>query len=196
MQIIVSGKHMDTGDSFKVHAEKRLQEGINKYIDRISNVNVVVGKEAHNFRVDITANSGTHDGFVVRGRADSGDVYSAFDGAAEKIEKQLRRYKRRLTNHHALPVSGGDIAAAHKMVGKKYVISDREEQEASDAPVIIAEKATDIEKLSVSEAVMKMDLSDLPALMFINSSHGRVNVVYRRQDGHISWVDPADSAAA
>lgn len=196
MQVIVSGKHMETGDSFKVHAESKLQEGIQKYIDRISNVHVVVGKEAHQYRVDITANSGTHDGFVVRGRADGGDVYSAFDLATAKIEKQLRRYKRRLTNHHgpSHPVASGP-AERHRTVGKKYVISDQSEAEVSDAPVIIAEKATDIEKLSVSEAVMRMDLSDLPALLFINSAHGRVNVVYRRQDGNISWVDPAELAA-
>lgn len=190
MQIIVSGKHLDTGNAFKAHAEKRLNEGIQKYLDRITTVHVVVGKEAHQFRVDITANSGTHDGFVIRGRADSTDIYAAFDSAADKIEKQLRRYKRRLTDHHA-----SEAVQQHKTVGKKYVISDHEQEEVADAPVIIAEKSTDIEKLSVGEAVMKMDLSDLPALMFINSINGRVNVVYRRQDGNISWVDPSEAAA-
>src|SRR6185369_406318 len=102
------------------------------------------------------------------------------------IEKQLRRYKSRLTNHHKSP-SGDPVK------GKKYVIKDHDED--TDSPVIIAEKPTDIETLTVSAAVMKMDLAELPALMFFNSASGRINIVYKRADGNISWVDPEGKVA-
>ncbi len=191
MQVIVSGKQVEIGESFRAYAEKRMREGISKYLDRVTQVQVVASREAHLFRVDVTANTGTHAGVIIRGRADSGDIYAALDGAAEKIEKQLRRYKRRLTDHHkethhALPPA---------RPAKKYVLKD-EEEASGETPLIIAEKPTEIERLSVSAAVMKMDLSDLPALLFINSANDRLNVVYRRADGNISWVDPAEAEAA
>lgn len=193
MQVIVSGKQVDVGDSLKGHIESRLAESIKKYIDKLSNVNVVVAKESHHFRIDISGNLGTHSGMNIKSRAEGNDVYAAFDEAANKIEKQLRRYKRKLTNHNR-----SDYAEARRMKAVKYVLKDHEEDHKEDAPLVIAEKDTDIETLTVSEAVMKMDLSDLPALLFINSAHGRINVVYRRADGNISWVDPSshESTAA
>jgi ribosomal subunit interface protein len=193
MKIMISGKHVDIGESLSAHIEHRLEEGINKYLDRVTSVNVVVTKEAHMFRVDINGNTGTASGVIIKSSANAGDVYACFDAAAEKIEKQLRRYKRRLTNHHKQSPVGAAASAMGTLGAKKYVL--KPEEEASDAPVVIAEKATAIERLSVSEAVMKMDLADLPALMFFNSANGRINVVYRRTDGNISWVDPEDKAA-
>jgi ribosomal subunit interface protein len=194
MQINVSGRHMDVGDSLRSHIEQRVEEGVHKYIDRVSALNVVVSKEKNAFCVDIVGNIGTHAGFVVKASARGEDVYATFDAAEHKIEKQLRRYKRRLTNHHSEKV-GLPAAQSGAVRGVKYVLADHDE-EAQDAPLVIAEKSTDIEHLTVSEAVMRMDLSDLPALMFINSAHGRVNVVYRRADGNISWVDPIEQSAA
>ena len=194
MNIMISGKHVDIGDSLSSHIEQRLEEGVTKYLDRVISLNVVVTKEAHLFRVDINGNTGTSSGLSIKSSASAGDVYACFDAAADKIEKQLRRYKRRLTNHHKqnhIPEPSVSIVS-----GRKYVIKPENEHEATeDAPIVIAEKATSIEKLSVSEAVMKMDLADLPALMFFNSASGRINVVYRRTDGNISWVDPEDKAA-
>ncbi len=192
MQIIVSGKQIDIGDSFRNHIEQRLQEGITKYIDRVTKVDVVASRESHGFRIDISANTGTHAGLIIKSSGMSGDIYAAFDMAADRIEKQVRRYKRRLTDHHK-----SDEVAAVRMPGKKYVLKDPEVAAAEDdAPVVIAEKATEIERLTVSAAVMRMDLSDLPALLFINSGTGRLNVVYRRRDGNISWVDPAEAIEA
>lgn len=189
MNIIVSGKQVDVGESLRTHVETRLQDGISKYLERVTSVNVVIARESHLFRVDISANPGTHTSMAVKSRGDSPDVYAAFDLAATKIEKQLRRYKRRLTNHH----KDSPVAAR----ATKYILADIEEDSTDDAqPVIIAEKSTDIETLTVSQAVMRMDLSDLPALMFFNSAHGRLNVVYRRADGNISWVDPESQVAA
>ena len=194
MQIIVSGKQVDVGNALRTHIEKRLQDHISKYLDRVTNVQVVISRESHNFRADVSANTGTHSGIVVKGRADSGDVYAAFDAAADKIEKQLRRYKRRLTNHHK-PKDG---AVLPLVKATKYVLQPDNADEVKEeaAPVIIAEKSTDIEVMTVGEAVMKMDLQDLPALLFFNSAHGRINVVYRRADGNISWVDPVQDKAA
>jgi ribosomal subunit interface protein len=193
MQLSISGRHVDLGDAFRTHADKRLQENVHKYIDRVTHVEVVVGKEAGMFRVDIHGNTGTHSGLVVKSKGIAADVYAAFDEAATRVEKQLRRYKRRMKAHHADKAERNVAYAA-----KKYVLQtedNHDELAEEGAPAVIAEKATEIERLSVREAVMKMDLSDLPALMFFNASHGRLNVVYRRVDGNISWVDPEQAAA-
>lgn len=196
MQITVSGKGVDIGESFRAHVQAQIDEHVHKYIDRVTSVQVVASREAHLFRVDITGNLGTHAGFVVRARGQSADVYAAFDEALEKISKQLRRYKRKITNHHKL--GHEPLPETRRIRGVKRVlppeIGEREEDEKS-AAVVIAEKPTEIETLTVSQAVMKMDLQDLPALMFFNKAHGGLNVVYRRVDGNISWVDPEGVAA-
>jgi ribosomal subunit interface protein len=197
MQISVSGKGVDVGEALRNHIETQIAEHVNKYIDRVTSVQVVVAREAHLFRVDITGNLGTHAGLVVRGRGSVGDVYAAFDEALEKISKQLRRYKRKITNHHSLSHGGEPKPETRRVKGVKYVIpSDAgEHDEEKQAGLVIAEKPTDIETMTVSEAVMKMDLQDLSAVMFFNAGNGRLNVVYRRADGNISWVDPETKAA-
>lgn len=190
MQINISGKHMELGDSFQTHVEARLEEGISKYIDRINHLDVVATKEGHRVRVDIHANLGTHSHIAVNSRAEANDAYAAFDGAAEKIEKQLRRYKRKLTNHNREREDKTDIVGFQ---AKHYVLSadqGHEELAADHAPAVIAERPDSVQTLTVSEAVMKMDLGNLPALMFYNSAHGRINFIYRRDDGNIAWVDP------
>lgn len=195
MQLQISGRHVDLGESFRAHAHTRLQEGVHKYIDRINKVDVVVSKESHLFRVDIHGNTGTHSHVSVKSKGAATEVYAAFDQAAERLEKQLRRYKRRLNNHHIDKEAREKSSIAR---AKKYILQseqDNAELEEEGAPAVIAEKPTEIETLTVSQAVMKMDLSDLPALMFVNKSHGRINVVYRRHDGNISWVDPEGVAA-
>lgn len=198
MQLQISGRHVDLGESFRTHAEARLQEGVNKYLDRVTKVEVVVSKESHQFRVDIHGATGTHGHVMINSKGLSTDVYAAFDQAAERLEKQLRRYKRRLTSHHVGKEARNLDDNIHHVRAKKYVLKPEDENrelEDEGAPVVIAEKATEIENLTVSEAVMKMDLRDLPALLFVNSATGRINVVYRRVDGNISWVDPEEVAA-
>ncbi len=191
MQIIVSGKQVDVGDALRSHIEARLGEGLGKYLDRVTTVKVVVSRESHMFRVDINGNTGTHSGIVIKSHAEAGDVYAAFDAASDKIEKQLRRYKRRLTNHHKTAAHADEMAKIATIPARQYVLQHHEEEpEHDDAPVVIAEQNTQLEKMAVSVAVMKMDLGDLPALVFINSSNDRVNVVFRRPDGNIAWVDP------
>lgn len=191
MQITVSGKHMDVGQSLTDHVNQKIAEGVSKYLDRVTDVTVVFSKEAHLFRADVLVNTGTHTGITIKGQAQLPDVYAAFDAAADKIEKQLRRYKRKLKNHHK------DVLKDYEpTMAKKYVLADDQEKPAAEeeAPLIIAEKTTSIDALTVSEAVMRMDLANLPALLFYNSVHGGLNVVYRREDGNISWVDPGVEA--
>ncbi len=193
MQIHISGRHVDLGDSFRAQVEKRLSENVAKYLDRVTHVDVVVSKQGSKFRVDIHGNTGTHSGLIVKSQGEAADVYAAFDESATRIEKQLRRYKRRLKAHHADEKQ--HTQKTHS--AKKYVLEAESHEELAEEAdhVVIAEKATAIQHLTVSEAVMKMDLADLPALLFFNSAHGRINVVYRRADGHISWVDPEGIAA-
>ena len=194
MQLHISGRQVDLGAAFQAHVEKRLSEGLNKYLDRIVSVDVVVSKEAHHqFRVDIHGNTGTHSAITLKSQGGANEVYAAFDDAATKVEKQLRRYKRRLKDHHQQ-----DKAELRALSARKYVLkpeSDSEELAEKWAPVVVAETSTNVETLTVSEAVMKMDLANLPALMFFNDGNGRANVVYRRVDGNISWVDPEGVAA-
>lgn len=195
MQIHISGRHVDLGESFQNHVEKRLGDGLAKYLDRVVSVDVVVSKQAHQqYRVDIHGNTGTHSGVTLKSQGNASDVYAAFDEAATKAETQLRRYKRRLKDHH----HADKDAVKRALSAKKYVLQPEaagEELDEKGAPVVVAEKPTDIETLTVSQAVMKMDLTDLPALMFFNAGNGRINVVYRRVDGNISWVDPEGLAA-
>lgn len=193
MQFHISGRHVDLGDAFQAHVEKRLGDGLSKYLDRIVSVDVVVAKAAHHqFQVDIHGNTGTHSSLILKSQGHAGDVYAAFDDAATKVEKQLRRYKRRLKDHHAHEKSDVRMLNARKYVLQPEADAELEE---SGAPVVVAEKSTNIETLTVSQAVMKMDLADLPALLFFNAGNGQVNVVYRRADGNISWVDPEGIAA-
>lgn len=196
MQIIVSGKQVDVGESLREHIEARLEDGISKYLDRVTSVKVVISKESHRFRADINGNTGTHSGITIKSHAENDDVYAAFDSAADKVIKQLRRYKRRITNHHKTTDTHAE-RDYDAIAATKYIIEDSnvdDDIEVSDAPAVIAEKDADIETLSVSDAVMKMDLADLPALLFVNSANGQINVVYRRKDGNISWVDPSKAS--
>lgn len=197
MQINVSGKGVEVGESLRTLIQARVDELVHKYIDRVNTISAVVSKEAHLFRVDITGNVGTHSGFVIRSRGHSTDVYAAFDEALEKISKQLRRYKRKITEHPTISHGGLPLPESRNVKGIKRVLPPEagEHDDAGQNALVIAEKATEIETLTVSAAVMKMDLQHLPALMFFNSAHGRLNVVYRREDGNISWVDPESKAA-
>lgn len=188
MQIMVSGKQIDVGEALQTYVRQELPKSVTKYFEDAVRANVVFSKESHLFRADIIVNEGTGTKFIIKGDATAIDIYAAFDGALERVDKQLRRYKRRIKNHKKPDVADPDFLAT------KYTLipSDDEDDvpESDDNPVIIAEKPTRIEKLSVSDAVMKMDLENLAALMFVNQKNDNLNVVYRRADGNIAWVDP------
>ena len=188
MQITVSGKNMDVGSALRNHVESRVAHEVEKYLDRVTDASIVFSKEAHLVRTDINMHAGTHSRILIKSKGEAGDAYISFNTAADKIEKQLRRYKRKIKNHHKPRIEAEEDKIYQ---ARKYVLQPEEEaHEEKEQPLIIAEKDTDVETLNVSDAVMKMDLADLPALVFINKKNKRLNVVYKRADGNISWVDP------
>lgn len=191
MDLAIKGKGVDIGDALRAHITQELAEAVNKYFAKAHDATVIVSREAHRFRIDIQAHPSR--GVAVQGHGAADDAYAAFDAALERIAKQLRRYKRRLSDHHKR--RGGDETE----IAHQYIMAPEpaeEELPADGQPAIIAELPTEIATLSVSEAVMRMDLADAPALMFRNRAHGGLNVVYRRPDGNIGWIDPANTLRA
>jgi len=187
MQISVSGQHVEIGSALQVHVKEKLIQIVQKYFVDIINANIHFTKEPAYITcvIEFTDSTGKH--IIIKNQQSSNEIYASFDSAVVSLEKQLRKYKSRLKDRHdrvklsTLPASA-----------VKYVLDSNfseEEESAEDNSLIIAEKPVEIETLSVKEAVMVMDLKNLPALMFINSKNGRVNSVYYRKDGHISWID-------
>jgi len=190
MNIIVTGKQIDIGDSLKSYVEGHIDGIVDKYfehtIDSIEGT-VTMSKNAHLHRADCNIHLG--HGVYLQTHAEEKDIYVAFDAAAEKMEKRLRRYKRRLTNHHKERANDQTMVAAQYNVVKAEDDVTEEPPEGLQ-PAIIAEMQLDIPEVSVSDAVMRLDLGELQTLMFRNSAHGGLNVVYRRNDGNIGWIDP------
>jgi ribosomal subunit interface protein len=194
MQVLVTGKQLDVGDSLRGHAEATIAAVVERYFERAIEAHVVFSRERHLILSDISVRAGR--GLLVQCHGEASDPYVAFDGAAERLDKQLRRYKRRLRKHHKAAKDGADLLPAIDYVLAPVAEEEAKSAAASDdqAPLIIAEMPTSIPRLSVSEAVMHLDLADLPALMFRNSAHGNLSLVYRRRDGNVGWVDPDLSA--
>jgi len=196
MDIRVTGRHVDVSDAFRAHVEDRLQAAVSKYFNRSISANITLSKEGHLFIADCQLHA--NQGVNLQGRGQASDAYAAVDDTVEKVEKQLRRYKRRLKNHHN-SVSRDDQALQN---AQSYVIAPEQEDDdvgetagSEDQPIIIAETSTKIPEVSVGDAVMLMDLNDVPALMFRNSKNKELNVVYRRNDGNIGWIDPTPGAS-
>ncbi len=188
MQLSVKGKQLDVGDAWRGHVEANLPAVVAKYFDNAQDAQVILSREGSTFRVDITVHVGKR--IIVQSHGATGDAYSAFDEAGEHLGKRLRRYKRRLRDHHR-----DRSDEVESMPAQQYVLAGEDgaaetNSDERDEPVVIAEMETAIEILSVGEAVMRMDLANLPALMFRNRAHGGLNMVYHRGDGHIGWVDP------
>ena len=192
MQLSVTGKQLDVGDALRAHIEQNLSAAIGKYFANPTDANVVLSREARNIRADIKVHVGR--GIILQGHADAGDAYAAFDLASEHIAKRLRRHKRRLRSHQR---NKADTEKALR--AQQYVLAPLQEEEevaaegsesADGQPVIIADMETHIDTLTVGEAVMRMDLANLPAMMFRNRAHGGLNMIHVRQDGNIGWIDP------
>ena len=192
MDISIIGKNMDVGDALRTHASDNLLDIVEKYFTHAIDATVVFARDGGALKAVISVHPGPR-GLVVQSSAAGADAYGAFDGALERVSKQLRRYKRRLTNHHQKARAAEDMLPAQQYVIQPETSDDEPPEDAP--PVIIAEMETEIASLSVSEAVMRLDLADAPLVMFRNSAHGGLNVVYRRVDGNIGWIDPADSAS-
>lgn len=189
MDIRVSGHQVDTGEALKTHVEARLVAISEKFFSRAISAHATFGKApAGAFSADIVMH--VMHGLTVKASAEAHDAHQAFDQAAEKIEKQLRRYKRRLKDRH------GQAAHAAAQEEASYRVFEAVEEEAEDdelgdAPPVIAENRVDVPEASVSDAVMMLDLRDTNALLFKNAGTGNHNMVYRRRDGSIGWVEPS-----
>lgn len=186
MDIRISGHQVETGAALQEHASDRLGNIVDKHFDRAISSHVTFGKApAGAFSCDIV----THvtQGLILKAQSQAHDAHVALDEAAAKIEKQLRRYKRRLTDRHERALHArAEEEAAYTI----FAADEAEEEVVADAPPIIAETSIDIPESSVADAVMMLDLRDTPALFFKNAGTGRHNMVYRRADGSIGWVEP------
>ena len=188
MDIRVSGHQMDTGAALQEHAADRLNTIIDKYFSRALSSNVSFGKAPTNaFDCNIVLH--VNHGLILKSHGQAHDVHLAFDAAADKIEKQLRRYKRRLKDRHEqASFAAREEDAAYKI----FAVEEPEAEELpAEAPPVIAETRVDIPEVSVSDAVMQLDLRHTNALFFKNAGTGRHNMVYRRNDGTIGWVEPS-----
>jgi ribosomal subunit interface protein len=192
MEIRVSGHQVDTGDALRQHVDERMQQLAEKFFSRSISAHVTFSPGPHaSFCCDIVAH--VMQGVILKGHGQANEAHPAFDRAADKIEKQLRRYMRRLKDRHA---SNG-AAPGEIDYDAGYTVFNGvggEEEEEADNPVIIAETRVDVPEASVSDAVMMLDLRDTGALLFRNSGTGAYNMVYRRNDGTIGWVEPQRAA--
>lgn len=192
MDIRVSGHQVDTGDALKLHVTERLQGMAEKYFSRTISAQVTFGPAPHKgFCCDIICH--VMQGLVLKGAGEAQDAHLAFEQAADRIEKQLRRYMRRLKDRHAKAQSAEAARVpVEDLDGAAYTIFHvgEEDEEAPDAPLIVAETRVDVPKATVSDAVMMLDLRNTNALLFLNSGTSDYNMVYRRHDGTIGWVEP------
>jgi ribosome hibernation promoting factor len=189
MDIRVSGHQIDTGTALRDRVDSRLTTIADKYFSRAISAHVTFGKGPydHSFTCDVVAF--VPHKLVLKGHGGAADAHAAFDLAADRIEKQLRRYKRRLKDRHSQTQHAEAMADALE-AGYTIFAAAPEEEEPTDHPPVVAETRVDIPSASVSDAVMLLDLRNTNALMFRNSGTGDFNMVYRRGDGTIGWVEP------
>jgi len=190
MRYQISGKQIDVGEALQTHVKAEMGEVIEKYAQRPTECIVVFSRVAHEFVCESVIHLST--GLTAQAKGQASEIYAAFEACREKLDKQLRRYKRRIRNHHSNrpgPVEFGG--------GSSYILAATEDAEEAEPdslqPVVIAEMETKIPSITVGEAVMQMELAGQKMLVFRNEGHGGVNVVYRRDDGNIGWIDPRNA---
>lgn len=187
MRYTITGKQIDVGAALQSHVKSGLRDVVEKYAERPTDAAVIFSKSAHEYVCEATVHLST--GLTAQAKAHETEIYASFESCAQKMEKQLRRYKRRLKDHHK------DRAEPVELFGaSSYILSSEEQagesEPASLQPVIVAETETMIPSLTVVEAVMQMELAGAPVLVFRNEKKSGVNVVYRREDGNIGWIEP------
>jgi ribosomal subunit interface protein len=195
MQVQVTGKHVDVGDALRTRVSDDLTNSIGKYFERGGGADVVVAREGHSFKVDcaVTLASGQQ----LQSHGLGSDAHTAFSVALEKIETRIRRYKRRLKDHHPAAAAKQAEAAAYFVIRSPEGEDDGPDDDdlsqldgAAPAAVIIAETEKPLRTMTVSMAVMDLDLTESQTIVFRNAAHGGLSVVYRRPDGNIGWIDP------
>jgi len=188
MRYQISGRQIDIGDALRTHVRTELDEAVSKYAERPTDAMVVFSKTGHEFACEATVHLST--GLNASAKAKATEIYAAFDSCCEKMEKQLRRYKRRLKDHHKERAEPVELLGASSYILASDSDSDAQEPDTLQ-PMIIAEMQTKVPTLSVGEAVMQMELSGDPVLLFRKEGQEGMNVVYRREDGNIGWIDPS-----
>ena len=186
MTIQITGKNLDVGDALRSYVQDRIAQTAEKYVGRLPTGHVRIEKQHGEFRTDCTLH--LWQGMSLEAHGSASDAYQSADLACERLEKRVRRYTRKVKHH------GGAQTSRQETPATSYVLqSPLEEQEESDEdnPIVVAEASTVVHEMTVSDAVMQMDLSDRPFVLFRNAGHGEINVVYRRDDGNIGWIDPA-----
>lgn len=194
MQLSVSGKHIDVGDALRGHVATSIKPVVDRYFGSAIEAKVLFARERHLFCADIAVHVAR--GMMVQCRGEAPDAYAAFDAAAERLETRLQRYKGRLIDRRRekTPPEERPETVPHYVLAADA--GTRAEDPENGRPAVIAEQLSEIAVLSVSEAVMTLDLGDLPILMFRNRNNQRINVIYRRLDGTVGWLDPQPSSGA
>lgn len=187
MHYQISGKQIDVGQALQTHVENELNSVVEKYAERPTDAHVIFSKSASEFVCEATIHLST--GLTAQAKSHAHEIYAAFDSCSEKMEKQLRRYKRRLKDHHRHRAEPVELSLASSYILASDAQSEESEPESLQ-PIIVAEMETNIPSLSVGEAVMQMELAGAPVLVFRNEGKDGLNVVYRREDGNIGWIDP------
>ena len=190
MRYQISGKHIDIGEALQTHVKAELGEIVEKYAQRPTDAVIVFSKSAHEHVCEAVIHLSTGLNAQASGR--STEIYAAFESCREKMDKQLRRYKRRLRNHHHARLTPVEFEPSSSYILAPSEEPD-EEQSETPQPVVVAEMETKIPSITVGEAVMQLELSSQRFLVFRNEGHGGVNVVYQRDDGNIGWIDPRNS---
>ena len=195
MSFRISGKNIDIGEALRSRINARIEDATAKYFDGGFSGHVTVSKEGFGFRSECVIH--LDSGIVLEAEALAADAYASADQVAGRIEKRLRRYKRRLRSHQA--AGNGKMPEAPAFAAQSYVIAapalDSDEEAPGGDPVIIAESTTAFKRLSVSDAVIELDLTGAAVVVFRHAGNGRVNLVYRRSDGNIGWIDPPPVSA-
>lgn len=187
MAIQITGKNLDAGGAFQAYASDKIHAVLQKYLERIPDGHVRLERERGLFKTSCSVH--LTSGLLLEAHGEGGDAYTSVDSATHRLETRVRRYKSRIKSHSSA------AAAARRKVGieaRDYIVSTGEDDqpEHDDAnPLIVAEGQRNIGHMTVSEAVMQLDLSEAPFMIFRNAAHGGLNVVYRRNDGHIGWID-------
>jgi len=205
MQLSVVGRHIDIGDALRGHIDASLRAIFGKYFGDAIDATVTLSQVGPMYHCQVNAHVGRNIHLAAENQADR--IYVAFDGAAERLSKRLRRHKRRLRDTHKHAEEAPDeVLRARQVVlagdGAEAADEDDDEANAGDGatdadgmPAVVAELTTEIPSLSVSEAVMRLDLAEAPAMLFRNAAHGGLNMIYRRPDGNVGWIDPQGNAA-
>lgn len=191
MRYQISGKQIDIGAALQTHVQTELEDMLSKYAGRPTEANVTFSKSGNEFVCEAVVHLSTGLNAQATGKAH--EIYAAFDASSEKMDKQLRRYKRRLKDHHKERSQPVELSDAGSYILAPKDESDEAEQDTVSA-MIVAEMETKIPSISVGEAVMQMEIANAPVLVFRNEKHSGINVVYRRDDGNIGWIDPRSSS--